>query len=118
MRNTFADEQGQFTRSEGEHEGMQAAFPEQSFTQRDSSSYSERIAFLDSLPNEFYQQNGPRFHRLRETFRASIKEAQTARQFPEIPRTNGTTPFEQFNSGIRRIAGPDGPGYIKEVLDD
>ena len=118
LRNAFSDEQGQFRRTEGEREGMQAAFPEESFTQRDSSSYSERLGFLESLRNKFYQQNGPRFHRLREVFRATIQEAQVARQYPDIPRTNQTQPFEQFNAGIRKIAGPSGPGYTKEVLHD
>ena len=118
LRNAFSDEQGQFNRSEAEREDMQAAFPEQSFTQRDSSLYAERLAFLESLRNEFYQQNGPRFHRLRETFRTFIQEAQIARQYPEVARTNNTTPFENFNSGIRHIAGTNGPGYTKEVLTD
>jgi hypothetical protein len=118
LRNAFSDEQGQFRRTEGEREGMQAAFPEESFTQRDSSSFSERLGFLESLRDEFYQQNGPQFHRLREVFRATIHEAQVARQYPEIPRTNQTQTFEQFNAGIRQIAGPAGSGYTREVLHD
>ena len=118
LRNAFADEQGQFRRTEGEREGMQAAFPEETFPQRDSSSYNERIGFLETLRDEFYQQNGTQYHRLREVFRTTIQEAQVARQYPEIPRTNRTQPFEAFSAGIRDIAGPAGAGYTKAVLHD
>jgi len=70
------------------------------------------------LKDEFYQQNGTQYHRLREVFRTTIHEAQVARQYPEIPRTNRTQPFDSFSTGIRAIAGPTGPGYTKEVLHD